>query len=204
MHDSVGHNDTASLASRYYVGGHLTTCGPDGHVQTVDANFSDAVHLGKCTGHTYLDLMLEATARIRNNENRISSFKDEVKKVKELTKEAMNSLDTLVEVQKANKWRIAELVEEKAAMAVLQVKRDTEASQRVAELQTTLEISQKKNEELSTSVEVAQREAKAAQEKLTKSQASIAALLLQGMKAAGMQLVAKIPPQALKVLSCRT
>ncbi|KAL2642983.1 hypothetical protein R1flu_010570 [Riccia fluitans] len=81
----------------------------------------------------YTDLILEANTRFRNNKERICGFKEEVKKLLRLTRDTLASLADAKDVLKANKQRIAELKEEKAAIAALQVIRDVEASQCVTE-----------------------------------------------------------------------
>ncbi|KAL2633741.1 hypothetical protein R1flu_005220 [Riccia fluitans] len=101
------------------------------------------VHLGNCMGLTYTDKILKANARSRNNKERISGFIEEVKKLSRLIKDALASLVYVKDVLEANEQRITKLTEEKAAVAVLQVKRDTEASQWIAELRVAQETSER-------------------------------------------------------------
>ncbi|KAL2634955.1 hypothetical protein R1flu_006434 [Riccia fluitans] len=103
----------------------------------------ETVHLGNRMGLTYKDLILEANMRFRNNEEWINGYKEEVKKLSGLTKDVLASLIDAKDVLKGNEERISKLMEEKATMAVLQVRRDAKASQWMAELQAAQETSEK-------------------------------------------------------------
>ncbi|KAL2633901.1 hypothetical protein R1flu_005380 [Riccia fluitans] len=83
----------------------------------------EMVHLGIRMGLIYMDLILEASTRFRHNKEWISGFKEEVKKVSRLIKDAIAFLTDVKDIMKANKQRIAELTKKKGAAAVLQVRR---------------------------------------------------------------------------------
>ncbi|KAL2649337.1 hypothetical protein R1flu_017465 [Riccia fluitans] len=143
---------------------------------------AEATCLENHKGLSYTDLVHGISVQFRNNEDRINGFKEEVKRLSGLTKESLPSLTNLVEVQKANEQRIADLVKEITEMATLQVKKDAEASQQVAELQAAQETSgnalreqERKNEELVALLWIVQREGKV-HEELTTSQATIVVL----------------------------
>ncbi|KAL2610385.1 hypothetical protein R1flu_028958 [Riccia fluitans] len=104
-----------------------------------------------------------------------------------LIKESLESLAGDVEVQKARERWIAELVNKIAKMAVQQVRKDTEVSQMVVELQaieealrTALKEQEWKNGELTTLLQTAQRELGEARKATTRSQASATTLLFEG------------------------
>ncbi|KAL2631739.1 hypothetical protein R1flu_016425 [Riccia fluitans] len=80
----------------------------------------ETVYLENRMGLTYIDLILEASARLKNNEERVNGFLEEVKKLSGLTKDALASLADVKDLQKTNEKRIAELIEEKATAAVLE------------------------------------------------------------------------------------
>ncbi|KAL2620790.1 hypothetical protein R1flu_000995 [Riccia fluitans] len=79
----------------------------------------EVARLENCTGLTYTDLILEVCARIRNNEEQISSFKEEAKKLTGLTKKSFKSLSASVEIQKASVHRISDLLQKQADTVAL-------------------------------------------------------------------------------------
>ncbi|KAL2650452.1 hypothetical protein R1flu_018580 [Riccia fluitans] len=80
---------------------------------------AETIHLGNHMGVIDIDLILEANARFRDNEEWIRSYKEEVKKLFRLIKKALDSLAKEEEVLKAYEQRIIELTEDKIAMAIL-------------------------------------------------------------------------------------
>ncbi|KAL2620537.1 hypothetical protein R1flu_000742 [Riccia fluitans] len=146
-----------------------------------------ATKLENHTRPSYTKLVLEICSEIHTNKKQIKKYKEEVKNLSTLIKESFQSLSRAVEVQKAKERWIAKLVHEIAKTAIRQVRKDGGQSEG-GKLQTTQEPSRphqrsrsKKFEEVTTSLQAAQGELCEARETTTRSQASEASLLLEGV-----------------------